>query len=881
MAGDGTLYVTESGDVTTYGDAQEALISGASALTSEESAAYRAEQARRAQLEEEYGGVTGAGVTLATSALSGASLGISDLAADGLGLDDELRAYREINPGSNIAGQIGGSLLGLGKFAAAFRGASLLGRGARALLRGASAPTRALYRGGAALERGLLGAGRSRLLSGVAREGFEGLGQGVGYAISESAIQDRELTAELLASEGLRGAVLGGATGGALGVLGAGVRTSGRTAQRLAGMLRRPTAEGLDGVADAAAGSGSLLDSVVDAGDAVSSRLSGTERGAIRELLRDAGDGELLARKAMRAEDIAREQVEGFTGELSKVQSTLQRLENLSSGALKESNVRKLVRTGNEVATTRTAEEVVERLKDTLAAIRADRGRYGQAPGIKNLEAMADKYAATIRGAEGGDAFIVGDNVSTFMALDRLKRAIDPYAKKSAKKARDPQGAARLAEFDRQYEQIRSVLETEDLWGGAAKMQRQINAPWSDLFKQRREFERALTNPVRGKWGVIEGAEVDRDKVAGFFRRMLDEDATSTGDATLDYLGRLESFADASREALDMSPADRIAVQEMAEGIQRLRTHVEAGAEAGRARRLLASVERADSTLSLTTAGAVVGGAGGAVLGRAADIVLRPGGTVRQLAAMHGLVRAGERRLTDAVGDLRELGSVPAARTAVTRGVTKADQATRDRYEAAATAVRTEEALADGVAGELGEVALGAPETTSAAVEHSRSVQAYLRAMMPEMPPTAGEMSGLVEPPPVPTAQQRDYLRVVDAVSDPPAVYERLASGEVSYLEMDAIRQSYPQLYDRMRYQIAEQLRAMHDSGERPEYGTRVRLGLMLDLPTDGMLELGVMLPPQAAAPPPPPPTTSAKPMDMDIPRRTGPEERAMLDNGA
>lgn len=202
-------------------DAQSAIADGYEILPS----AYVAQKQQEEADRERYGGALQTAGAAAEGAANALSFGGYDVAATELGLDTAKRA--EVNPTARTLGEVGGtvgSLLIPG--GAAAKGAGTLGKAARL----ATAAPRALARGaealgahaGAATARALGEGLTGRLLSKGAQlavsGGAEGAAYGAGQVISEAALRDQELTAEMLLSGALEGATLGGLTGGALGL---------------------------------------------------------------------------------------------------------------------------------------------------------------------------------------------------------------------------------------------------------------------------------------------------------------------------------------------------------------------------------------------------------------------------------------------------------------------------------------------------------------------------------------------------------------------------------------------------------------------------------------------------------------------------------------
>jgi hypothetical protein len=175
---------------------------GAEGYVPIQSAAEAMEQ-RYADIEaEEYGGTFGDELTaFGIGAAGGLTFGLSDLALEGLGVDTE--AYAEHNPWASGLGEAGGIAAGT----LLSGGTGGLGTVVRATPAGAlSAATRKM--------------GSTSTKAFIAAEALEGSAYGLGQGLSNLAVTDEPLTADLITSELLQGGLLGAAFGaGGAGVL--------------------------------------------------------------------------------------------------------------------------------------------------------------------------------------------------------------------------------------------------------------------------------------------------------------------------------------------------------------------------------------------------------------------------------------------------------------------------------------------------------------------------------------------------------------------------------------------------------------------------------------------------------------------------------------
>lgn len=111
----------------------------------------------------------------------------------------------------------------------------------------------------------------------------------------------------------------------------------------------------------------------------------------------------------------------------------------------------------------------------------------------------------------------------------------------------------------------------------------------------------------------------------------------------------------------------------------------------------------------------------------------------------------------------------------------------------------------------------------------------YLAARMPAPPrttdnPNLAALANQRRPDPV---QLYEFARRVEAVENPKALLRDLAQGTLSPAAVDAVREVYPKLYAEMQARVLDKL---GDEKELLHYEDRVRLGLLFDLPTDPTL---------------------------------------------
>lgn len=210
---------------------------------------FQTDEERATELgEARYGGAGGEAKAAALGVARGLTLGISDPAARVLGVPkQELAGLKEVNPGASIGGEVVGTLAG----------ALIPGSGPAQAAKAGAAAERAVLMGGKLGAQSLARRAAAKAVGGAVEGGLYGLG-GV---ISESAIDDVDLTAERLVAGVGMGGLVGAGGNVATGALKEGVsKLLGSTTRKLGAKSLQGALEELanDRAVKAVAGNGHL-----------------------------------------------------------------------------------------------------------------------------------------------------------------------------------------------------------------------------------------------------------------------------------------------------------------------------------------------------------------------------------------------------------------------------------------------------------------------------------------------------------------------------------------------------------------------------------------------------------------------------------------------
>lgn len=288
-----------------------------------------------------------------------------------------------------------------------------------------------------------------------------------------------------------------------------------------------------------------------------------------------------------------------------------------------------------------------------------------------------------------------------------------------------------------------------------------------------------------------------------------------------------------------------------------------------------ASREGANRVLGLSEQFGIIGGlmsgglaavpaaVGGAVVGHlvkryGSDVAANVARAVTRGEGVHAIDQAIERMAGERVAKLvgvgkAAVGQLPDAAPGIGLAVEKAVAprepdpvgAIPQRYQAAKKelidAMPGREVRAQQLRADLDQVA---PGLGAAVAARTIAAQDFLASKLPQMPERPSLQPQLERPREPSFDDQQKFLRYARAVNDPLSALDDARRGKLRPEAVEALQAVYPSLYQGLRAQVHAAVAARPD---RLSYQERVRLGLLLDLPTDPSMEPKAIAQMQAA----------------------------------
>lgn len=881
----GALGKIAAGSAAVTAGAFDAAVAVPKAITALGSAAVGA--------QDPLAGIHGRGLQEDLVYLAGEAQGRSG-EADVRRWREGLRGVSEANPGTTIAGRVAGEALGsLGLGAVSGRAAALAGRGGAALGLGAGGRAALGYAAAGATEGALLAQGQ----------------------VSEEAYLrgDREATAEkTLAGMGL-GALIGGGVG--LGLAGAS-RVFGRTGSRGSTPVDSPhvgTAASDRAIEDTAErilgekpspGVVQWIKRKVEAGVSKST-------GVARE---DLG---LYARADDIREEVTAAFTDGVDDFLTKLRSVTREVWEVPA---KEAQVR-----GNlskQLAANPSAQVAMTDASRSMAAqVSRDLSEVAAATENKALK----KYIGDLQewSSHIDNAIEQGDATAAYVSFDRFKRAaqrkVDTMGStifsETNPMLRD-QKQAMVDALNASQERVRNFLMDESVWGAQGTAQREANAAADRYLQRARAFEGSFTTQIGKEYGGVGGRPVlaaDPAKISSYVRQFGRKEAGLKDRIFREHVENTIELSESIGRGYSLDGASAKALQDLRDSAKRVReAYVKADKTAKVVNQIDAIEEAEGNTASKALLGALVGGRTGALIGAAADVVLRPGTMLKRMAAIEqlaanvdskvgrglkgffegfskpllprtsagGVSAAAPRRLPR---DLPKRVAIPSALETF-RGKEKSAAVAYEKRVQELVRLSEPQTLNDRTQAALGDLPSTAPRFSADISGKAFAAIAFLRDKMPSgtLNPTVLQPARRAAPSDLEIAK---FARYWTATTNPLSVFDELRSGTLTHEHVEAVRTVYPKLYEHMQTAALDSVRKAAMDGVLIPYQARLQMALLLGMGKDAeptldpdlMVRIAGYQQAQQQAQPPP----RGKPVDVASRLRGGSEMLALNAQGA
>lgn len=548
-------------------------------------------------------------------------------------------------------------------------------------------------------------------------------------------------------------------------------------------------------------------------------------------------------------------------------------LDEVWSVKLKRSNVASRI-DGNAAAQSQLAREHLAGLRSAVSEIASEAETFGKDKLPRKIVAFFDELAE--RTAKSGD-----DAAEAYIALDQAKRALQKHHKGLQSSAArlpdygDQLRARAMAErFDELQESTRQLLMSEDTWGRAAADQRRINALSEEYLRTREMFEGSLLRRVeRADYDGRPVFRANDEAIGNFMQKVGTEKGALVEEYARRHVAATKQITSAIGEAYELGAKSKL-VSDVAASAGRVSDRLDHVAKTVKIANQIDAVIAAESSggplgsvFSGAAIGTLAGGPIGTAVGAAASILTRPGAMIRTRAAIEAMIRESDSNIAKAVaGLLEEKAAAQLPGKAAKRLTAGADDAARalPGQGGSGSGRRTAERMAriaavDSFAApgeddrkaykrradELAEIQrdpVGTHKRVTRAIQGTADVypdlaaetamsalraQAYLAAKLPVSPTERDPLTGKPASAPVTDEEIDTFKAHWEAVRNPMSVLASAAKGRLVAEQVEALKEVYPALYERIRFTVSEQLASgKHD----PPYETRLQLDLLLDL---------------------------------------------------
>jgi hypothetical protein len=259
--------------------------------------------------------------------------------------------------------------------------------------------------------------------------------------------------------------------------------------------------------------------------------------------------------------------------------------------------------------------------------------------------------------------------------------------------------------------------------------------------------------------------------------------------------------------------------------------------------------------------GSMIGGAPGAAIGTVLGVLSKPADVIGKVASIERIARMVDARIEGGVrGYLAKVAHSPvtraAVRTAATAKPPKRESPEKTYEKAIKKLNESPDIRRSSVEHSVRNVREVSPEVADSIVAKADRATEFLASKLPAAAVSKPLTPQLDKALPA-KSELRKFQRYAMAVEDPTVLVRELASGTLTLETVEAVREVYPALYERVRSVAIEGLAKMKTP---PPYQARMRLGLLLGFEADPSLNPANMIGMQSSKmlnPPPPQTRTS------------------------
>lgn len=725
---------------------------------------------------------------------------------------ETIENLEKYNPGAAITGTIA-SYLAPGAIVRGARSLPLIGRLAGPAAAGALAPQLGITALGQATERYL----STKLAQGAVTLGTRGLVEGAAVGgfdyLNEVALgDDVDFNVEQLYQAMEGGGLFGAATGVGMGAILGGIRKAGSKLVNQVGkgsevnFLTRTIGRGVE-------------------------EMTGGEVAA-RDFNTLAGDSDLY----FKARNAPRTRAKTFDATLPKmrrvVELTDEALDMATKGIRKEQHVAQAIPDNIDVNIAAGAMEgelaeirmfFTDLAENSTEAALKKAGRTWLSESQKTLENTAGKFAEAKTPKAQATELFLGFNEVRKLTQEMVSRNISSLTLESMEANRAYLGARQLLKT-----RVEPFLENAEIWGAAGDMQRRINGKASRFIDATKVFENDFTrkldigdydHPVR---------QLKDESWNTYINKGLHRAKGDRHEAVSQYFEAWREYIKELKSALKLGPKEIAKLDEVLTHLDEVDRSLNVAKGDTHWESILKGVEQVDRRgREESYLGMVAGGLAFGRLGTAAALASRP--FTQPGLYLHTLARLS--RWIGETGQKYEQGLNKIARTSLSAPAAAADR----EYEKTSGVVKelpSGPALAETMLQNMPEVTAVAPDHVLGLAAKAGQARDYLLRKIP-----VTESGALGQPnATLSKTEISQWLEKVMAVKKPTQLLEDLASAKLSMSAVRTIRSVYPKWFEKFARDLTSEIIDKGERGLQLPYQLRIQAAMLLDVPTDPML---------------------------------------------